>query len=532
MYNFTAKFLIEAAASQAKKDALGKKYGLEASIIEILANVDPTQTGDYMEWLAREASRTHLPQRSQLPAITEMLNEYIKAKRNPEWTGEKNILNLSYDQFDILMQTVSREDYSKKQKVRDIEENAKKYISEGVKYLGKAAGCYIYQPITAVASAAMSEGTHWCTKSEETSRSYLSNGAIYVATKPEYQNGYGNDKYIQIYVSQTRIEAEDAEGKDLSSLTKRGSIYTEECFEIIQFLGGFDELVKEGLDNETIHLRAESDVVCHDCEEPIEGEDEQYEGNGNIYCANCYYANYSSCGHCGDQIDMEGDAYVSTGDDYLCGDCGRYCGECDSGYLVVGRHPMSFYDVKDRFGEEREICQNCYNENYFTCEKCDKGFSHDEMHEFNGESVCPTCFTEDWDEDVTFTLDSWIEAGGLQDIITKEVNEQAEQVFQADKQALVGAYFQKMQEQGYLYSWDDLDLQTALTFVWDGGITGTLKKLYEDTLNPINCAVTTLIRDMKESANPTEAWGLDEVMEWLEENGIVDGEKYEGYNYI
>jgi len=530
MFDFTARFLIEAAASQAKKDALAKKYTLEPSVIDILADVDPTPTGDYMEWLAREASRTHLPQRQELSALTAMFNEYIKVKRNPAWTGEKNILNLSYEQFDALMQTVSREDYGKKQKVRDIEENAKKYISEGVKYLGKVADCYVYRPITAVASAAMSEGTHWCTKNEGTSASYLSNGDIYVVTKPDYQNSYGNDKYIQIYVSPTKIEIENAEGKDLSSTSEKGLIYTEECMALLGFLGDMNELVKAGWDDGSIHLRDEDTPVCHECGEPIE-EGNAHEANGDDYCENCFYDLFSYCDGCGDFIDVQNGNYISTEDGYLCNDCGRTCPDCDQGYYTRGRHPMSFYEVTD--GNDREICEKCYLDNYFSCEKCDNAYPNDDRYEFNEESVCQECFNEDWDEEVKSVLKGWIETSGLEDKITKEVKEQAEKIFQKQKKELVGSYFKKMQEAGYLYSWEDLDLETALSFVWDGGITGVLQELYAATKDPISYAIDTLTKDMKDTETPTYAWETDEVVNWLQENDILSGDDvYQGCDYF
>ena len=205
MFRFKT-FFLTAAASQAKKDALVKKYKLEAQVVDKLSDIDPTPNGEYTDWLCREASRTHLPGAHQLSEISGYLSEYVKLKRNPEWKGEKNILNLAYDAFKTQMEAASREDYSKKQKVRDIEENAKKYINEGVKYLGKIEGAYCYQVLTPVASAAMSSGTHWCTQNEGTSESYLSHGKIYVFTKDGSNNEYGNDKYAQIYVSDHELK--------------------------------------------------------------------------------------------------------------------------------------------------------------------------------------------------------------------------------------------------------------------------------------------------------------------------------------
>ena len=532
MFNFISNFLLTAAASQNKQNALAKKYGLDPQVMEMIADVDPTLNGEYTEWLAREASRTHLPKRENLTKVTEELGEYVKVKRNPLWAGEKNILNLSYDEFSALMERTTREDYSGKQKVRDIEENAKKYIAEGVLYLGKAAGCYVYQPTTAVSAAAMSKGTHWCTQSEDTARSYLSNGNIFVVTKPDHKNSYDNDKYIQIYASPTRIEAETAEGKDLSSLKNRGLIFTQECFELVQFLGNHDAEIKEGLASGAIHLSETDSQVCSQCHGHIETDDE-YEHNGEVYCEECYHEHFSNCAYCGDEINLDEGDYNSTDDGDFCYDCSKYCPDCEHAYVTKGRRGVSFYEVQESRGGSRNICESCFGEGYFTCEECDDNFSDDEQYDFDGDSVfCKECFDKKWREDVEDTLKSWVEEEGLEEVIAKEVAEQANKVFSTHKQKLAGEFFAEIQKAGYLYSWDDMDLQTILEFLPASELPSELRSLSDAMARPVDYAINTLTEEMELNELPSAAWGTEEVMDWLESNDVVKNERYQGYNYI
>jgi len=519
-----SSFLLTAAASDAKKEALAKKYKLAPMIMNQIADADPTPNGEFCEWMAREASKNQLPMGVQLPTVTDMLTEFIKIKRNPQWTGEKNILNYTAEKFLEAMEQASREDYSKKQKVRDIEENAKKYITEGVKYLGKVEGCYAYQVLTPTASAAMSKGTHWCTQNEGTSTSYLHDGCIYVFTKPEFKNSYGNDKYVQIYISRSRVEAETSEGKDLSSNQKNGLIYTEECLNFIKFLSQFNEIAKTGLEKETIRLKGGGNgLECCSCGDPLdpEGEDEDraYEVDGDWYCQGCYDEHFTSCEHCGDAINLDDGDYVSGDNGIWCNDCGTYCPACQDGYCTAGRHPVEFHEVVDSRGDDISICDSCFEADYFSCSECDENHPRDEAYDFNGDSVCGDCFKKEWKEDIKDTLAKWAEHEGNDEKIKKDVIDQAELVFKNNKEALSSESFKKMQDEGYLYSWDDLDLITALHFIPEDKRIGQWGELSSAMADPLDYALNAMEEEAWDKDNPSEQWDTDKVMEWLYNDG-------------
>ena len=526
-------FLLLAAASEAKKEALAKKYSLDPMIVNQIANSDPTPNGEFCEWMAREASKNQLPMGTGLPNVIAMLNEFIKIKRNPEWKGDKNILNYTAEKFLEVMEVASREDYSKKQKVRDIEENAKKYLADGVKYLGKTNGCYAYQVLTPVASAAMSKGTHWCTQSEDTSHSYLSDGCIFVFTKPGFMNSYKNDKYAQIYISSDRLEAETCEGKDLTSNNKFGLVYTEECMEFIKFLAQFNDAIKKGVDSGDIHMKEENDETCISCGDVIE-EGEAHEGDGDLYCENCYYDHYTSCEACGDTINTDDGDYVSSDNGTYCNDCGQYCQSCDNGFRTTGRNAVQFHEVTNARGHESSICDNCFHEDYFNCEECDENHSNDEGYEIDDERVCEDCFKTKWKEDVMESLVAWAETDGNDEKIRKAVLAQAESEFAKHKEYLVGAEFKAMQDHGYLFAWDDLDLATTVTHLSEAQKQqDKWKNLVAAVQDPIHFACEVLADEAQINANPTEGWSSDEVLEWTHDNGASDSDdNFTGYQFF
>jgi len=421
MFKFLASFLLT-SATQAKKEFLSNKYDLDMLTIESLEGLDPTH-GVYLEWLAREKSKGAEATKN----ITYQLSEFEKLKRNPAWSGNRDILSYNYTQFEELISSASREDYSKKQKVRDIEENAKKYIDDGVEYLGKVVGCYCYQATKAPGLVAMSQGTHWCTKGESTADSYLKNGQVYVFTKSEFENTYGNDKYALLAVQAREgklsyLEAETAEGIDLSSTRTPGVIYTEECMEMVKFVATFNETLQVNQDKLSVDERM---TACSNCGTHTD-EDDGYTFGDNMYCEDCYYEFFTQCRYCGADIDKENERYISTDEEDLCSDCGEYCSRCHGGYAIKGRGAVSFFEIPD---EHRSVCESCFYDDYFNCEGCDENFSNDNRYGFNDMSLCGTCYKNDWDRGLLGALKEWGEPIGatIEKDVRAELKTEAEE---------------------------------------------------------------------------------------------------------
>jgi len=408
MLKFSAFLLV--AATLAKMEYLANKYKLDMSVIEHLNELDPTH-GVYLEWLARETAKGNPIEDS----ITASLNEFEKVKRNPEWRGAKDILSYSFDRFIGLIEQLSREDYSKKQKVRDIEENAKKYITEGVEYLGKVGKYYCYQPTTVMALVAMSQGTHWCTGSEAHASGYMQRGQTYVFTEPDYYNSYGNDKYALMAVQGepdndagdsaglTHLEIENAAGKDMSSTEVPGKVYTEEAMEFVKFVAQFNAVLRDNLDD---IYEGTSGWQCAGCGEHQDEDDSSYGSDGDL-CEECYHDTYTTCESCGTELDRENDIYNTTENgETLCGDCSVYCEKCDTTYSNRGRGGMRFYEVSD---ETFEVCSNCFQKHYFECETCGDGTPDDDNNDYDGDSYCSECYKKLCTKHAKTILNDWSE---------------------------------------------------------------------------------------------------------------------------
>ena len=148
--------------------------------------------------------------------------------------------------------------------------------------------------------------------------------------------------------------------------------------------------------------------------------------------------------------------------------------------------------------------------------------------EFDDEYYCQECFAAKWEEDVGETIEKWIAEEHLTNVITEAVKGQAENEFTKRKQELVGDVFKDMQREGYLFSWDDLDLATAIGFI-------PADKLKEDPLkamvyaisSPVDFAIDLLTEEMMANDHPTESWDVGEVLESLAGLGVIDeDEKY------
>jgi hypothetical protein len=304
--------------------------------------------------------------------------------------------------------------------------------------------------------------------------------------------------------------------------------------EFIKFLAQFNETLKKGLAEGEIKVKETDSGECSNCGEVIDDENREYEANGDIYCEECYYEHFSSCESCGDTIDMDNGDYVSTDNGMYCNNCGKYCQSCNSGYCTSGRHATTFYDVTDSRGHEESICENCFNNDYFNCEDCDENFESDQMYEIDDERVCPDCFKKKWKEDTMDTLIVWAETDGNDEKIRKEVLSQAETEFEKHKEYLVGAQFKAMQENGYLFSWDDLDLATTISHLSERQkLEDKWKSLVAAVQDPIHYACEVLADEAQANAYPTEGWSSNEVLEWTHENGASDqDDHFTGYQFF
>jgi hypothetical protein len=72
---------------------------------------------------------------------------------------------------------------------------------------------------------------------------------------------------------------------------------------------------------------------------------------------------------------------------------GRICETCEERTLCcedceVRHHEDDGYGVR---GGDYSVCRGCYEENYFTCERCDYVYHIDDLNDDDGSNLCPEC---------------------------------------------------------------------------------------------------------------------------------------------
>lgn len=123
---------------------------------------------------------------------------------------------------------------------------------------------------------------------------------------------------------------------------------------------------------------------CNDCNILIINGDDTHP---NI-CDECF-SFYSECTNCGEMVHE----YDMTTDDFgnhICPECIEFYETCeDCGFLINRRH-NNFYTTSDN----RIICEECYQNSYFTCDECGEIYSTDECYEDDCNYYCEYCFHE------------------------------------------------------------------------------------------------------------------------------------------
>jgi ribosomal protein S27AE len=298
-----------AAASDAKKDALAAKYQIDRERLDDLAEIDPTPNGVYTEWLTKAYKVGIRSMQTMMDSFRDRLVLFDRLKNSPQFRERNSgdINSYTTAAFISLMDSVSREDLSKNDQLKEIEKNKEKYLMKGVTPLGKEGSFAYYKVTTVEAAMIMSKGTHWCTQGETHARNYLSKAPLYVIVIPDsVYNGdeedyTGSDKAAQFYIpaDSSRIECQDTEGSDIGehygdddeAYVVREDYYWR-CF---QFLAKHDDRIRNFMENNTI----------------IDDEDD-------------YESNKSECAQCGSSVRNE-DMYYSdiTNEDYCDIDCFR-----------------------------------------------------------------------------------------------------------------------------------------------------------------------------------------------------------------
>lgn len=159
----------------------------------------------------------------------------------------------------------------------------------------------------------------------------------------------------------------------------------EEIFEETANAVTETEEVEEEVEEETTR------IICPECGEVIEDEEDCCEYDGEFYHSDCLVR----CDHCdeilGTQSDYDGQTVMTRyGDELWCENCvdtwAFYCEHCDTNYYD---NDYDAYDVYDDNHWET-WCGSCTDNNAFRCEECGEYYSWD--YESNNSYICDNCY--------------------------------------------------------------------------------------------------------------------------------------------
>ena len=92
---------------------------------------------------------------------------------------------------------------------------------------------------------------------------------------------------------------------------------------------------------------------------------------------------YGLCICCGDEIEEHlycSDCKDGGRGEYTCDDCDEYCDELNTVY--------------DSRGNEIQVCNSCFDENYRYCEVCGRYHANENMNYVDGKNICDHCLSE------------------------------------------------------------------------------------------------------------------------------------------
>lgn len=152
------------------------------------------------------------------------------------------------------------------------------------------------------------------------------------------------------------------------------------------------------------------DPICIEC-------GNEHDTENCISC--CSKPSEYYCEECGEPIDDDDVIWIN--DEPYCHDCVTWCDECESyfvseGTIVVNGYGYTItvcddcfdsYTYCDCCGEYRPsdmtiwideecdyVCDDCFSDNYGTCESCGEHFKLSDLEDHNGNLLCPSCLED------------------------------------------------------------------------------------------------------------------------------------------
>lgn len=143
---------------------------------------------------------------------------------------------------------------------------------------------------------------------------------------------------------------------------------------------------------------------CVDC--GVEVNEYSHRVNGEVWCENCFYDNFTVCEHCQEAVPLN-DVYHVEG--------GRYCENCASDARCCRRCGEYFWARNMLSANDEWYCDWCYGTLFIRCVKCKESVKRDYAIVVEWEPYCEDCAADScpceycgenfWEEDTVVAED-------------------------------------------------------------------------------------------------------------------------------
>ncbi len=142
---------------------------------------------------------------------------------------------------------------------------------------------------------------------------------------------------------------------------------------------------------DSVELKEIEEVYCKNCSQGLLDSDFKFDIDGDVFCADCV----CECEDCDSIIPLDQSCYVED-NRTVCDDCAHNYIDCD----YCGRNVHEENLVAN-------YCHDCYEEHFFTCERCDNVRP---VSEYN-DGFCFNCSGTEFVHDYDFRPDEFIQHG-------------------------------------------------------------------------------------------------------------------------